>query len=236
MALQAQQLVNLACQIAKCPAYTTQAGQFLNMILSDLAQLNDFELSRGLWQINTGAPSGFSVVTQQPYFNLAADHLRVLKDGAFYLISGVPYTLIQRALSDFDQLIVTQGFTSQLIYYAVDDSQSPPQIYFWPPPNASYQVDIRYVKLRADIVTPETSTSVPWFPEQNYLIKELSARLMQITNDDRMDNFESKAKAILSKWLTIQRDSESYVNTVTLDRSKFSTPFSQLKNTKSVGF
>jgi len=236
VALQAQQLVNLACQIAKTPAYVLQAGQFLNMMLSDLAQLNDFELSRGLWQIDTGAPTGFSPTTGQPYFNLASDHLRVLKDGVFYLISGVPYTLIQYSLSDFDQLIVTQGFTSQIVFYAVDDSFSPPQMYFWPPPNASYQVDVRYAKLRPDIATPETSTTVPWFPEQNYLLDELTARMMAVANDDRMDSFHKKAADILRKWLTIQRDNESYVNTVTLDRRKFSTPFSQLKNTKQVGF
>lgn len=236
MALQAQQIVNLALQKSKGLAYTSQAGQFLNLILSDLAQLNDFELSRQLLQINTGVPSGTSIITGQAYYNLASDHLRIEQDGVFYYINGVPYTLIQKALSDFDQLIVTQGFTSQLVYYAVDDSQSPPQIYFWPPPNAAYLVNVRYIRLRADIATPETSAVIPWFPEQQYLIQELTAQLMELTNDDRADSFHKKADALLTKWLTIQRDDESYVRTVKLDRNRFSTPWTQLKNTKSVGF
>jgi hypothetical protein len=236
LALQAQQIVTLANQKAKCPGFTSQAGQLLNVILSDLAQLNDFELSRGLIQINTAIPSGMSGITGQPYYNLASDHLHILKNGVFYLISGVPYTLIQKELSDFDQLITTQGFTSQLVYYAVDDSQTPPQIYFWPPPNAAYIVNVRYAKLRPDIATPEVSATIPWFPQQQYLITELTAEMMEITNDDRADNFHKKAADILRKWLTMQRDAESYVQTVTLDRNRFSTPYTQLKNTKSVGF
>ena len=187
-------------------------------------------------QINTAVPSGVSSITGQPYYNLAANHLHVLKNGVFYLISGVPYTLIQKELSDFDQLITTQGFTSQLVYYAVADNYTPPHIHFWPPPNAAYIVNVRYAQLRPDIVTPEISTTIPWFPEQNYLIEELTAQMMEITNDDRADKFHEKAHERLKKWLIMQRDAESYIQTVTLDRNRFSTPYTQLKNTKQVGF
>lgn len=236
MALTSAQIVSLACQKAKCPGFISTAGQFLNLILSELSQLNDFELSRGLLQINTAVPAGVSIVTNQPYFNLASDHLHILEDGVFYLISGVPYTLIEKQLSDFDQLITTQGFTSQLVFYAVDDSQSPAQIYFWPPPNGAYTVNVRYARLRPDIITPETSATAPWFPNQQYLIDELTAQMMEITNDDRADSFHTKAAAHLKKWLTMQRDAESYAQTVKLDRNRFGTNYSQLKNTKNTGF
>jgi hypothetical protein len=236
LALTSAQIVSLACQKAKCPGFISTAGQFLNLILSELSQLNDFELSRGLLQINTAVPAGVSIVTNQPYFNLASDHLHILEDGVFYLISGVPYTLIEKQLSDFDQLITTQGFTSQLVFYAVDDSQSPAQIYFWPPPNGAYTVNVRYARLRPDIITPETSATAPWFPNQQYLIDELTAQMMEITNDDRADSFHTKAAAHLKKWLTMQRDAESYAQTVKLDRNRFGTNYSQLKNTKNTGF
>jgi hypothetical protein len=236
MALQASQLVTLATQIGKGPKYLSQTGQFLNLILSDLAQLNDFELSRALIQINTAIPAGVSIVTGQSYFNLAADHLRVLQDGVFYFINGVPYQMIEQPLSEFDQLVVTAGFTSQMYYYAVDDSQTPPQIYFWPPPNGAYIVNVRYARLRPDITTPETSSTVPWFPEQVYLLKRLSAFVCNLTNDDRAPRFDKEAEDILRNWLPLQRDAESYIRTVQLDRRRFSTPYSSLKNTKTVGF
>lgn len=236
MALQAQQLVAKAVKIAKTPGYLVDAGDFLNVVLSELAQLNDFELSRNLLQIDTASSAGLSPITQQPFFLLANDHLHILKDGVFYYISGVPYTLIQRELSDFDQLITTQGFTSQLLYYAVDDSKTPPQIYFWPPPNQSYIVNVRYARLRPDISSPQSSSTVPWFPLQQYLIWETAARLMDISDDDRADGFHMRSASLLRKWLIMQRDLESSAKRVQLDRGRFSTPWSVLPNTKQVGF
>lgn len=236
MALTAQKIVAKAVKEAKTPGYLVDGGDFLNIILSELAQLNDFELSRQLLQINTASSAGLSPVNGQPFFLLATDHLHILQDGVFYYISGVPYTLIQRELSDFDQLVTTQGFTSQLLYYATDDSQSPPQIYFWPPPNQSYIVNVRYARLRPDISSPETSSTVPWFPLQQYLIWETAARLMDISDDERADRFHVKAAELLRKWLIMQRDLESTAKRVKLDRNRFSTPWSVLPNTKQVGF
>jgi hypothetical protein len=213
-----------------------QAGQFLNVILDELSQINDLEVNRGLWSINTATPVGNTVTSNIPYYNLAPDHLRVLADECFYLISGVPYTLIQKQLSEFDQLITTTGFNSQLLFYAVDDSTSPAQIMFWPPPNAAYTVFVRYEKLAADMAAPETSAVTPNFPLQQYLIWELAARMMDISDDDRVNNFHDRARKLLSKWITMQRDMESTVLRVKLDRNRFSTPWDLLKNTKEVGF
>ena len=236
MALTSAQIVNLAVQIAKCPGYSSQAGQFLNTILEELSQVNDSQLVTGLKQINTGAPTGVNATSGIPYFNLAADHLRVTGDGVFYYVSGVPYNLIQKEQSEFDQLVVTSGSPSQLLFYTVDDSTSPPQITFWPPPTASYIVNVRYIRLMTDISGAESSTTVPWFPLQQYLIEELAARCMGITNDDRQDKFHARAAERLRKWLIAQRDLESTALTVKLDRNRFSTPFNSLKNTKTVGF
>jgi hypothetical protein len=232
----AAQIVNLACNIAKTPGMLTTAGQFLNIILEELSQVNDLEINRGLWSINTGAPTGYTVTSNIPYFNLATDHLRVLEDECFYLVSGVPYTLIQKQLSDFDQLITTTGFNAQVLFFAVDDSQSPAQIMFWPPPNASYTVFIRYEKLAAAMTSPEISALVPKFPLQQYLIWEIAARMMDISDDDRVDRFHEKAANLFRKWITMQRDMEGTVLRVKLDRNRFSTPFDLLKNTKEVGF
>jgi len=236
MAQSAQVLINLACTAAKTPGMVVQAGQFMNIILEELSLIKDLEINRGLWSLNTGAPSGYTPTSGVAYYNLAPDHLRVLEDECFYLVSGVPYTLIQKQLSDFDKLITTTGFNAQMIFFAVDDSQSPAQILFWPPPNASYTVYIRYEKLTADMANPETSASVPKFPLQQYLIWEVAARMMDLSDDDRVDNFHKRAADLIRKWEIMQRDMESTVLRVNLDRNRFSTPFDLLKNTKEVGF
>lgn len=236
MALTAAAIINLACAAAKTPGMLVQAGQFLNVILEELAQVNDLEINRGLWSINTGAPTGYTTTSGIPYFNLATDHLRVLSDECFYLVSGVPYTLIQKQLSDFDQLINTSGFSSQMVFYAVDDSYSPCRIMFWPPPDAAYTVFVRYEKLTADMASPETSAVVPKFPLQQYLIWEVAARMMDLSDDERVDKFHAKAANLFRKWIVMQRDMESTVLRVKLDRNRFSVNFNSLKNTKEVGF
>jgi hypothetical protein len=234
--LQAKQIVSFANINAKTPGFATQAGLYLNVILAELAQLNDFELSKGLFQINTSSPTGVSPTSGIPYYNLATDHLHVLGDGVFYLVNGVPYNLIQKDQSDFDSLITTTGFNAQMVFFTIDDSTTPSTIAFWPPSNAAYTVNIRYAKQRADIVSPETSTVVPWFPLQQYLIDELSARMMSISDDDRKEKFHERAARMLSKWLTMQRDLESTTLRVKLDRDRFGSAYDQLRNTKTVGF
>ena len=59
MALQAQQIVSLALQIAKCTGFTSQAGQLLNAILSELCQTYDLVVARQnfTFNFNTSAPS-----------------------------------------------------------------------------------------------------------------------------------------------------------------------------------
>jgi hypothetical protein len=50
--LTAAQIVTLACQIAKAPGMTAQAGQLLNMILAELCQDYDFQVARRTYYFN----------------------------------------------------------------------------------------------------------------------------------------------------------------------------------------
>src|SRR5690242_13656157 len=101
MPLTAAQIVTQATQNAKVPGYASQAGQLLNLVLQDLCQTYDFDLARKtiILQIGTATPN-----TIGPY-SLPADYLRVRYNEAFYLISGVPYTLIQIPLEEYDRLV-----------------------------------------------------------------------------------------------------------------------------------
>ena len=46
MSLTSAQIVTLACENARCPGFTSQAGQLLKSILSDLCQTYDFAAAR----------------------------------------------------------------------------------------------------------------------------------------------------------------------------------------------
>jgi hypothetical protein len=80
------------------------------------------------------------------------------------------------------------------------------------------------------------TVTVPWFPNQNYLITKTAALLMQITNDDRKDKFDTDAEHMAKKFLTLQDESDEVAKTVTLDRRRFGTPWNRVKNTKLIGW
>src|ERR1700676_791682 len=263
MPLTAAQLVTLACQEAKCPGFTSQAGQLLNAVLQDLCQNYDLDAALG------SNPFAFNSATGQgsgPY-TLPTDYLRTqVKDGKdeiFYTINGVPYPLIQVTKAEYDWLVQTPGFQSYPYNYATDlspiqgnsawsagfssgfgGSVSGPTLWVWPPASGSYVVTHRYYRLNPDIVTPETSSSIPWFLNTQILIRGLAGRLMGITGDSRQaeylgddpDRYPLGAGTLLKAYLKNVEDREGAVHTVGMDRRRWGRPFDLLKNTKTIGW
>lgn len=252
MALTAAQIVTLTTQIAKCPGMTSQAGQFLNATLQDLCQDYDLEQARGtfLFTFNNGAfnPAVPGSGTGSGPYALPSDYLRTHvsngKDEFFYTIDGVPYPLIQVTLAEYDWMVQTAGFSSYPYNYATDKSQSPAQLFVWPPSSGSYACTMRYWRLMADIVTPEASNAVPWFPNTEILITSVAGRLMALTGDSRYQEYMSEDvertptswKAKLNAYLKNAKDREGAVQTVGRDRRRWGRPFDQLKNTKNIGW
>ena len=244
MPLTAAQICTLARQEAKCPQYQSQSGQFLNATLQDLCMNYDLDLALGSnpFSFNSATGNGSG-----PYA-LPTDYLRTqVKDGKdeiFYTINGVPYPLIQVTKAEYDWMVQTPGFTSYPYYYATDLSQTPPQLFVWPPASGSYVVTHRYYRLMPDIATPETSAVVPWFLNTQILQRSVAGRLMGITGDDRQaaylgdddKQFPLGAGTLLRQYLKNVEDREGAVHTVGLDRRRFGRAFDRLKNTKTIGW
>ena len=242
--LTAAQIVTLACQIAKCPGFTSQAGQFLNAVLQDLCKNYDLDAALGTFSFTFNSATG----TGSGPYTLPDDYLRVqVKDGKdefFYTIDGVPYPLIQVTKAEFDWLVQTPGFQSYPYNYATDLSQSPAQLFVWPPASGSYQCTMRYYKQMPDITTPETSATVPWFPNTQILIRGVAGNLMGITGDDRQaeflgddpDRYPLGMGTLIKAYLKNVEDREGAVHTVGLDRRRFGRQFDRLRNTKSIGW
>lgn len=213
-----QQLVQRACYIAKAPGFVAQAGQYLNMILEDLCQTYDFDFIRKTLTLSVnplpnngnGLPQGYS---------LAADHLRCRE--VFYYVSGEPFYLTQMPLEEFDQLYNGPGIANYPENFAVDDSTAPYTIFFYQPPQVPLTIFVRYQPQMPSITNPETSSTIPWFINQRYLLKKLSADLMGETDDKRQDDWLAKAEDMLQKFLVMKDDKEGYAQTVKLDRRVF---------------
>ena len=248
MGLQAQQIINLACQTAKCPGFTSQAGQFLNTTLQDLCQNYDLESALGTFNFTFNSVTGNG---SGPY-NLPADYLRTKvkngKDDFFYTINGVPYPLIQCTKTEYDWMVQTPGFIDFPRNYATDLSPvtagQPGQLFVWPPANGGYPAVMRYFRLMPDIANPETSVVVPWFTNTQILLRGVAGQLMGITGDSRQaeylgdddDKYPLGFGTLLRKYLKNIEDNEGAVNTVGLDRRRWGRSFDLLKNTKVVGW
>lgn len=247
MPLNASQIVTLATQMAKCSGMVSQAGQLLNVILSDLCQTYDFDLAKGTYNFNFNT----ALLTSTVYPNIAvgggpyplpSDFLRMIdeKDAMWFLL-GVPYPMISCDLSEYDGFVQQAGNQSYPYIFATDMSQSPPNLVVWPPPSGNYVAMIRYRRQMPDITTPETSLTVPWFPNQSYLIARLTGELFRLTDDDRwketLGDGPEGAQGILDRYLKMKDDKSGRANTVKLDRRYFGKGgFSRLPNTKVVGW
>jgi hypothetical protein len=218
-----------ALQIAKCTSgMLPQAGQILNEVLTELAQTYDLQTNITTTTITlTGNTPNNGV---GPY-NLPTDYLRACSRDLTYYVSGVPRRLIQITLAQFDILINTLGVSSYPGNYATDISQQAvlangnPVLYVYPPPLLVIPLQIRYFNLPLDIVTPETSSSIPWFPNSTYLIRRVAGELMAITGDPRADTYLGDGPqgciGILRRWLNLQGDREDTASTIQLDARYF---------------
>lgn len=248
MALTAQQIVTYACQIAKCPGYTAQGGDFLNVVLGDLCRTYDLEIAAKttLFNFNPGLTAlvGNSIYGSGPY-PLPSDFLRVKDDkSAFWTLQGVPYPLIPCDLSEFDMMVQQAGTQSYPYIIATDMSlgdetqqgDSTPVCYVYAPPSGAYPCTIRYYAQMVDITNPATSSAVPWFPHQGYLIHKVAAMLMSISGDDRQVTFDEMADDKLRHYLMLKDNRSQRASTVKLDRRRFGPAFSTLPSTKKVGW
>lgn len=229
MAYTAQKIVQKACTVAKAPGFVQSAGEYLNLILADLCETYDFDFIRETQVIQAGPVVNTGDGALPNGYPLAANHLRTRE--VFYRVNGVPFYLTARPLEEFDQLPQSAGVTNYPTNYAIDTGTSPYTIYFYQPLVTPLTIFVRYQPLMDDIDTPETSSVIPWFTNQRYLIKKLAADLMNDTDDTRQPEYETAAEDMLRLFLEMKDDKENYAQTVKLDRRVFRGGGS-LKSTK----
>ena len=237
----ADQLVALACQIAKAPGFTAQGFTFLNVALGELCQDYDFDVARGVVNFNFYDSGNPLVSINGGPIPLPADYLRADKGDVFFTIQGVPYPLINYSMSEYDMFVKQAGMASYPSAYATDlslQTSAVPVMYVWPPPSGNYPMTVRYRRQMPDITAG--AGTVPWFPDQNYLVTRVAGELMKITDDDRKDAYlgmgDSGAQGILSRYLKLKDDSSSRAQSVTLDRRTFGGGGRGLPDTKRIGW
>lgn len=207
--LSAASICTQAQQMAKAPAFSSQAGIALNYILSELATNYNFDIIRKTTSIPvTGSAAAYS---------LPIDYFRARE--VFYTVNGVPFYLNQIPLEEYDALIQNTGGASYPYSYATDPNTM--LIYFYPNPTVSATVTLRYMSLPPDITLPQTSATIPWFPYSRYLVHATATELMKITDDTRLAEFINIGEEMLKSYMKMDNDDQGYAQQVKLDRRMF---------------
>ena len=246
MPLSSAQICAFATQAARVPGYTVQAGQLLNVILQELNQTYDFDVSKRFFtfNFNPGLPPTPPYVQGSGPYPLPADFLRCAGDMAvWWELLGVPYPMIPIDLTEMDMTVQTAGLNAYPYWFATDVSLNDnptPVAFVYPPPSGAFPVYVRYYCQMPDIVQPETNAAPPWFPNTQYLRTRLTGELMALVDDDRAPNFlgtsDMGAQGILNRYLKLKDDKANRAQMVSLDRRRFGGQFNNLKNTKTVGW
>ena len=239
MALTVEQLIALACQDANCPAYLTQGGQKLNLILQELAQDYNFSTAQGWISGNFGTGVGgvvnsANVVSGSGPFQLPADFLRFDFHDFFWQNGGINYFPTPLDIDEFDALVQQAGFSSYPTAYSVDMSTSPAGLYIWPAASAAYPYFGRYHRQQADIANPSTSSLVPWFPSQLFLLRRLTAEMMITTGDTRAGSMLGAADEALKQYIEKEDNRDTRAVTAKLDPRNFGPNWQRLPGTKQV--
>lgn len=243
--LTSAQICTRAVAQAKGQGGASAAGQYLNVVLSELSQTYDFQIAMGTYvgNFNPNSSTTASYPNNTPGsgpYNLPSDYLRVIKDEAIWFLNGVPYPMIAVDLAEYDEKVQQAGMQSYPLIFATDLSASPPVFIVWPPASGTYQVMFRYMRQMPNITTPETSSTIPWFPCQSYLIRRVAGEMMFESGDtrfkDALGDGPEGAQGILDRYLKMDNDSGDRAQSISLDRRRFSPGWARLANTKSVYF
>ena len=222
--LQSQQIVSMACAIAKCPGFLSQGGIFLNMTLEDLWLHRDLKINR-VTEFITVQANNFGPFTLPQNYQRTYD--------LFFEQNNLPYFLNPISTEEYDQefkdpSIANYPYEFMTILYDETTAlqQVPPsagQLFIYPQSSGQIVLTHRYMVKQPDISVPETSVVIPWFPDQDYLITATASRLMQLTDDTRRDKFLADLEKMLRVHLIMEGDEQQVVKSVRLDPRRFHT-------------
>lgn len=242
------QIVSLANQIAKTPGFVTQAPLILVAILEELAQTYDFDAQEKFFTFNfdtaLNPPAGSPVQVGSGPYPMPGDFLRAEFGDVFWTLQGVPYPMIALDKVEFDMTVQQAGLQSYPYWYTIivgDDASENAGMYVYPPPSGNFPVYVRYRAGNAvPTSTAATSAVQPWFPSSTYLYTRLAGEMMKLADDARwqafLGNGPEGAQGILRRILPMIDNPETRAKTVKLDRRRFGSQFSVLKNTKTIGW
>lgn len=215
--LNATQICTKARAVAKCPGFLTQSGEYLNLVLNDLVLHRDLKMLRKQETIN------IQIGSNGP-FALPTDYLRTYD--LFYTVNNFPYFLFPLSQEQYDALFKDPSIANYPYAYTTDltaqQTQGAGSLFIFPQSTTALAMTHRYMVNMPDIATPQSSVTVPWFQDQDYLIQATATRLMMDTDDQRYEMFVKRGEDMLRTHLIIgEGDEQKVVKEIRLDPQRF---------------
>ena len=235
----AKDIVLLGCQIAKGPGMVFIGGQFLNLVLEDLVLNRDLQINR-VTQMITVAPNTYGP------FALEAEYLRTYD--LFYPIpttnvggtgpqGGVTQFLTSITMQQFDAEFKSPSVANYPYERATDLSVEAQQwsgipgqstllsagsLYIYPQSSGNIVLTHRYMVKRDPIVNPSQALIEPWFRYSEYLVNAVAARVMGVTGDNRVAEYNAMCENMLRPYLIMgSNDEQQAVHNIELDPRRF---------------
>jgi len=122
----------------------------------------------------------------------------------------------------------TQGAGAASIMFG-----NPVELFVYPGPSGAFPTTLRFQCLMPPL---QDFTRTPWFMDQNYLVKRLTADLLITTDDARYNGLIAETRQIMGEYAKEADDKTNRAQRAMLDRQRFGYAFSKLSNTKTVGW
>jgi hypothetical protein len=234
--MQAAQIVQLACRIAKGPAMVQLGGQMLTLVLEDLVLNKNLKVNRVTQSITVG-PGSYGP------FALESDYLRTydlfypMPSTAAPFTSGLTIFLTPITMEQFDSEFKDPSMANYPYEFATDLSTQAQvwsggtagagtitqagNLFVYPQSSGNLVLTHRYMRNQPAIPNPETSPTTPWFAFTDYLIQRTAWRMMGITGDDRTKEWEDSTDRMLRPHLIMSGDEQEAVHAITLDPRHF---------------
>ncbi len=143
-----------------------------------------------------------------------------VQPGTTITVSGLNITL---------SLPATATSTAASVFFGIA-----PVAYVYPAPVGPYPVSIRYQRMMPQIWD---ISRYPWFPDEDYLVEKLAARMMPITGDSRKAEYDTSAERTLGKYKNLADDKTNRAQTVVMDPRRYGNGAGQkLRITKQAGW
>jgi len=245
--MQAKQICQLASWEAKGgTGMVAIAGQYLNVVLEDLKRNRDLKMNRVTQFITVGAGAYGPFPLESNYLR-TYDLFYPLPVSGGGTSSSMTQFLTPITMEQFDAEFKSPSISNYPYEFATDLSTqaqvwtgglTPPNtvaglytgigtqtqagnLFIYPQSSGSLVLTHRYMIDQPDLVAPESSSQIPWFPFTDYLVKATAARMMGTTGDNRDEAFFARAEKMLQPFLIMEGDEQSAIHEVKLDPRKF---------------